>query len=434
MHFNHLKNYILSCLTTGEIPVINFQGAFSEVLGRETTHEEAFILWIALIPHIHPVFFDEIVKEIYPEGGDLPELGGVREGSHRGMIPTGETALYLLAKTDLNYRLNVQQVFAPDHWFYKESVLFLEEVKEGSPAMSGKMMLPKEIVHLLCYGEKLKPKFGINFPAKETSTLMEWDDLIVSEAVHEQINQIKLWIKHHKTLLNEWEMKKKILPGFRTLFYGPSGTGKTLTATLLGKEFNRPVYRIDLSQVVSKYIGETEQNLEKIFNLAEHKDWILLFDEADALFGKRTSTKSSNDRYANQEVSYLLQRVEQFSGLVILTSNFKNNIDDAFLRRFNSIIKFSKPTIEERLKLWMKAIPKSVSVESLLIEQLAAYYELTGAQIVSAVMHASLLALEEQSNVLSSENLLSGIKAEFDKEERHFNAIKNQLELNKDLN
>jgi SpoVK/Ycf46/Vps4 family AAA+-type ATPase len=217
-------------------------------------------------------------------------------------------------------------------------------------------------------------------------------------------------------------MEKHILPGFRALFHGPPGTGKTLTATLLGNEFNRPVYRIDLSQVVSKYIGETEQNLEKIFNLAENKEWILLFDEADALFGKRTSTKSSNDRYANQEVSYLLQRVERFNGLVILTSNFKNNIDDAFLRRFNSIIKFSKPTMEERIKLWTQTLPKNVKVEKQIIQQLAANYELTGAQIVSAIMHASLLALGGNSNTLSKENILQGVKAEYEKEEKQFAA------------
>jgi SpoVK/Ycf46/Vps4 family AAA+-type ATPase len=192
---------------------------------------------------------------------------------------------------------------------------------------------------------------------------------------------------------------------------------------LLGKEFNRPVYCIDLSQVVSKYIGETEKNLEKVFTLAEHKEWILLFDEADALFGKRTSTKSSNDRYANQEVSYLLQRVEQFNGLVILTSNFKNNIDDAFLRRFNSIIRFSKPTVEERIKLWTNSVPKNVYVETDLIQLIGKQYELTGAQIIAAIMHASLLALEEESNYLSKENLLLGIKAEFDKEERQFNLM-----------
>ena len=424
MPFKALKKYIIIQLSEEEAEQeFDFTNSFSESLQRTTSHEESVILLIAMVPHILPHFFDEIIKELHPEGGELPEFGGVREGNHRGMQPTGETVLHILAKEDLDYRLEIQQLFSSDHWFFKENVLLLEEVKDGNPAMSGKILLPKEIVHLLSYGEIVKPKFGINFPAKEVSTLMDWSDLIVNHAVQEQINQIKLWIRHNKTLLEEWGMKKQILPGFRTLFYGPSGTGKTLTATLLGKEFGRPVYRIDLSQVVSKYIGETEQNLEKIFNLAENKDWILLFDEADALFGKRTSTKSSNDRYANQEVSYLLQRVERFNGLVILTSNFKNNIDDAFLRRFNSIVKFSKPTVEERLQLWVLALPKKAVVEYTVIEQLAKYYELTGAQIVSAIMHASLLTLEEQSEALSKENLLAGVRAEYDKEERQFTAV-----------
>lgn len=423
MLFNNLKNYIIAQLKSEETDTFQFQGTFSEVLHQPTTHEEAFFLALALVPHIQPSFFDEIMKDVLPEGGDFPELGGLREGNHRGMLPTAETALYVLAKNDVNYRLHLQQLFAPEHWFYKNNVLLLEEVKEGLPITSGKLIMPKEIVHLLCYGEQVKPKFGMNFPAKEVNTLMSWDDLVINANVQTQINQIKLWIKHHKALIEHWDMKKHMLPGYRTLFHGPSGTGKTLTATLLGKEFQRSVYRVDLSQVVSKYIGETEQNLEKIFNLAENKNWILLFDEADALFGKRTSTKSSNDRYANQEVSYLLQRIESFDGLVILTTNFKNNIDDAFLRRFNAIIRFSKPTAEERLQLWKNAIPKTMAVNENLIQQMANTYEMTGAQIVSSIVHASLLALDENSDFLSQENLLSGVRAEFDKEERHFTPI-----------
>src|SRR5204863_2251929 len=141
---------------------------------------------------------------------------------------------------------------------------------------------------------------------------------------------------------------------------GPPGTGKTLTAGLLGKEFNKDVYRVDLSQIVSKYIGETEKNLSKIFDRAEHKDWILFFDEADALFGKRTNVQSSHDKYANQEVSYLLQRVEDYAGLLILSSNFKNNLDDAFIRRFHEVVHFPLPDARQRLILWEKSLPSSL--------------------------------------------------------------------------
>jgi len=141
-------------------------------------------------------------------------------------------------------------------------------------------------------------------------------------------------------LINRESTEKKLKPGYRTLFYGPQGSGKKLTAVLIGKEFDKPVYKIDLSNLVSKYIGETEKNLRIIFDSAEGKEWILFFDEADALFGERTGVKDAHDRYSNQEVSYLLQRIEDYNGLVILATNMKNNIDEAFIRRFNLIIRF----------------------------------------------------------------------------------------------
>jgi SpoVK/Ycf46/Vps4 family AAA+-type ATPase len=138
--------------------------------------------------------------------------------------------------------------------------------------------------------------------------------------------------------------EKQTEQGYRALFHGPPGTGKTLTAALVGKEFDIPVYRIDLSMVVSKYIGETEKNLELLFDRAEKKGWILFFDEADALFGKRTDVKDAHDRFTNQEVSYLLQRIEDYNGLVILATNMKSNIDEAFIRRLHLVIHFPLPS------------------------------------------------------------------------------------------
>jgi AAA+ superfamily predicted ATPase len=425
MVFQTLKSFLIQSLRPQENEddqqTYTFQNSFSEVLKRETTHEEAVILLLALVPNILPHFFDEIIKEVYPDGGEIPELGGIRLDNHRGMLPTGETAQYILAKEEINYRLEIQQLFAPSHWFFTENILFLEDVKEGEPFMSGRLILPTEIVHLLFFGEKLKPKFGTNFPAQEITTQMEWKDLIVNETTQDHIKQIKLWLKHQDQLRHDWGMAKQIAPGYRSLFYGSSGTGKTLTATLLGKEFEKEVYRISLSQVVSKYIGETEKNLEKIFVQAENKNWILLFDEADSLFGKRTQTKSSNDKYANQEVSYLLQRVENFNGLVILTSNFKNNIDDAFLRRFNSIIHFNKPTAEERLKLWHNCMPQKTKLKDHnILEIVAKNYELNGAQIVSAMAFACLQTLDENTTVIDSQHILKGIELEYSKEEKLF--------------
>jgi SpoVK/Ycf46/Vps4 family AAA+-type ATPase len=179
-----------------------------------------------------------------------------------------------------------------------------------------------------------------------------------------------------------------------------------------------------LSQVVSKYIGETERNLEKIFTQAENKNGILIFDEADGLFGKRTQPKSSNYRYANQEVSYLLQKVENSNGLIILTTNFKNNIDDAFLRRFNCLVSYSKPDADDRFLLWQKMIPANITLEdSDISHKIATNYDLTGAQIVSAITYACLQAIEKKDSVLKNVFLLKDIEAEYLKEEKTFNQI-----------
>jgi SpoVK/Ycf46/Vps4 family AAA+-type ATPase len=211
-------------------------------------------------------------------------------------------------------------------------------------------------------------------------------------------------------------MKKKLKLGYRSLFYGPPGTGKTLTASLLGKYTGKDVYKVDISMMVSKFIGETEKNLANLFARAESKDWILFFDEADALFGKRTNVRDAHDKYANQEVSYLLQRVENYDGLVILSSNFKSNIDEAFIRRFQSIIQFPMPNAKERLQLWQMAFPSQVRLADVVdLPQLSATYELTGSDIMNVVHYCCLQALQQGDTVIHQEDLLYAIKREFSK-------------------
>ena len=193
MPFQNLNSFIVNVLTsqTEEVQeTYNFQNTFSEVLGREVTHNEAVILLLALVPHVLPNFFDDIIKELHPEGGEFPELGGVRLESHRGMLPTGETGQYILAKENIEQRLKIQQFFEASHWFFKEQIITIDSVKEGEPLMSGRLILKSETVHLLLYGEKLKPKFSPDFPAKEVSTQLEWQDLVVNTTIQNQIHQI----------------------------------------------------------------------------------------------------------------------------------------------------------------------------------------------------------------------------------------------------
>jgi SpoVK/Ycf46/Vps4 family AAA+-type ATPase len=180
----------------------------------------------------------------------------------------------------------------------------------------------------------------------EISTDKSWSDLALTDDTARKVEEIKKWLRQSTLINRENEKKKKLRQGYRALFHGPPSTGKTLTAALVGKEFDMPVYRIDLSMVVSKYIGETEKNLATIFDRANEKGGILLFDEADALFGKRTDIKDAHDRFTNQDVSYLLQRIEDYNGLVILATNMKSNVDEAFIRRFHLVVHFPIPDPE----------------------------------------------------------------------------------------
>ncbi len=393
----------------------NLQGQVPQL----SSINEWIIIMLALVPHVQPNFFDAIIAGILPNGGDFPEFGGVKGTNHRGMLPTGETAQFIIAGTQTDERLMVQSLFDEPHFFYQNDIVWLEAVKEGEPLMSGRIILSPEWVNFLLTGQEIKPRFSPDFPAKLVVTKMDWTDLVLHPFTAEQIEDIKRWVRHHTELEADANLSRKINMGYRVLFYGPPGTGKTLTAGLLGKEFNKDVYRVDLSQIVSKYIGETEKNLSKIFDRAEHKDWILFFDEADALFGKRTNVQSSHDKYANQEVSFLLQRVEDFSGLLILASNYKSNMDEAFLRRFHSIVQFPMPNAQDRLKLWKQSLPVSLKHNGTLeLNKLAEAHEISGASIINIVQYASLKALGRDDKTLHHEDLLNGIKRELRKEEK----------------
>jgi SpoVK/Ycf46/Vps4 family AAA+-type ATPase len=245
---------------------------------------------------------------------------------------------------------------------------------------------------------------------------MEWSDLVLADTIFQQIYELENWVKHSKTLMQDWDMKRKLKPGYRALFHGPPGTGKTLTASLLGKYTGKDVFRIDLSMVVSKFIGETEKNLSQLFNRAENKNWILFFDEADALFSKRTNVRDAHDKYANQEAAYLLQRIENFDGLVILATNFKNNIDEAFIRRFQSVIHFPSPGVAERLKLWKMSFPEKVKLnKDVDFAAISKKYEVTGSSILSVVQYCCLQAISNKSGV-DNDMIIEAVKREYLKE------------------
>jgi SpoVK/Ycf46/Vps4 family AAA+-type ATPase len=332
-------------------------------------------------------------------------------------LPTGETAIFLLAGNDLQQRYHLLHLFDDIHFFHTQNILKLQPVTPGEPRLSGLLTPSAEYLTLLTTGGTFKPDFTASFPAKRLTTGMTWTDLVVDDEVMTELEEIKTWLQHGHTLLHEWGFGKKIKPGFRVLFSGPPGTGKTLTAALLGKWAGMDVYRIDLSMVVSKYIGETEKNLASVFDMAENRNWILFFDEADALFGKRTNVSDAHDRHANQEVSYLLQRIEDYNGLIVLATNFKNNVDEAFARRFQVMIDFKKPDEHQRLQLWENAFtPPCQLAPEISLPKLAADYAITGAAIMNIVRWCGLRALGRGTTEIILPDVKHAIRKEMHKE------------------
>ena len=217
------------------------------------------ILILSLVPHIQPNFLDDTFIKILKNQGDFPQLGGMRGKSFRGFIPTLETALFILSGNDLKKRFEIIKIFMGDHLFSEKNVISIDNANSGEPFSSGCLVLESDYVDQFTLGLSIKPRFGADFPAERITTAMEWEDLVLSESVMRQIKELEVWIEHNDKLLYEWGMLKRIGPGYRVLFHGPPGTGKTLTAMLLGKYTNRDVYRVDLSLVVSKFIGRQKK-------------------------------------------------------------------------------------------------------------------------------------------------------------------------------
>ncbi|MDX2216072.1 MAG: AAA family ATPase [Oculatellaceae cyanobacterium bins.114] len=254
--------------------------------------------------------------------------------------------------------------------------------------------------------------------AQRIPAIATWDDLILPEVQKQLLREIMAQVRQRVTVYDRWQFAVRGANGLgiSALFAGSSGTGKTMAAEVIAQELQLDLYRIDLSQVVSKYIGETEKNLRRVFDAAETGGVILLFDEADALFGKRSEVRDSHDRYANIEVSYLLQRMEAYRGLAILTTNFKEAIDPAFMRRIRFVVQFPFPELEQRAEIWQRIFPKQLPTEGLDFFQLARL-NVAGGNIRNIALNAAFLAADRGESV-QMYHLLQAAQSEYTKLEK----------------
>jgi hypothetical protein len=252
--------------------------------------------------------------------------------------------------------------------------------------------------------------------ARRVDTGGDWGQLAVTEQTLTELHNLASRCRHRERLhlTTNAPLNADRNPGVRTLFSGPSGTGKTLAAQLLAAELQMDLYRLDLSAVVNKYIGETEKNLDQVFVRAEELDVILLLDEGDALLTQRTSVHTSNDRYANLETNYLLQRLESFEGILIITTNAVERIDQAFQRRMDVVVDFRPPEAAERWNIWQMHLPSAHEVDAGLLSEVAGRCIMTGGQIRNAALHASVLALED-GGAMKTSHLESAVLREYRK-------------------
>jgi SpoVK/Ycf46/Vps4 family AAA+-type ATPase len=240
--------------------------------------------------------------------------------------------------------------------------------------------------------------------ADVVATSVEWDDIVLREDIIDRIIELLSVVQYEKVVMDQWGFSRRFSygRGLSALFSGAPGTGKTMIAGLIAKELGLELFRVDLSRVVSKWVGETEKNLGVAFDEARNARAILLFDEADALFGKRTEVRSSNDRYANLETNYLLQRIEAFEGIVLLTTNRDTQIDEAFRRRLRFRIEFPTPDAGEREQLWRSMIPVTAPLAGDVdFGALAERFHMTGGYIKNAAMRAAYLAATSERKVIS---------------------------------
>jgi len=397
--------------------VSSFEGSYAGfIISNNLDQPERLLLALSLAPYVDPALLDVLAVKNSAHDKKFAEFGGKYSGSD-AFIPTVETALFILAGNDLHLRFQYYQLFNNDQLLMSLGVLNLETIGSDEPMLNSPLQISGEYLEYFITGQKKAPAYGDSFPARPVTTNLNWADYIAPDATISGINEIRDWITYGEAVLGIEGLRDRLKPGYKALFHGPPGTGKTLAAILLGKTTGHDVYRIDLSRIASRYIGETEKNLAKVFDRAENKQWILFFDEADALFGKRTDINSSNDRFANQEVAYLLQRIEEHNGLVVLATNLKDNIDKAFLRRFQSVVYFPLPAPQQRVVLWQRSFTGNIKIsKGINWLNIAQDHALSGAAIVNVARYSYIQAMKRDVKEILLSDIETGIKKELHKD------------------
>lgn len=321
-------------------------------------------------------------------------------------------------------RLSHLKHFADDAPLLKHGLIERAPGADATTLLNRPMRVPDAVVLWLLSGDDQTQSLSTQLSASKLAALARrieprygWDDLVLPDDQKAMLRELVATVQHRRKVLGEWGVGRKLASsdGVTALFAGPPGTGKTMAAEVIARALGVALYKIDLSAMVSKYIGETEKNLERIFSEAERTDAILFFDEADALFGKRSAVQDAHDRYANIEISYLLQRMEAYNGVTILATNLRANLDEAFTRRLAFAVDFPFPETSDRLRIWQTLFPAELPrAPKLDFAEMARRYRLSGGGIRNIIVSAAYLAASNGGQV-TMEHLAHGARREMQK-------------------
>ena len=392
----------------------------SSFIQKDLTDDfERLLIIGAMASNLFPEVYDRFLIKNKVLDKSYTEFGGLKNSDTNYFEPTLRTIVFIMYGSSIEHKIKINTYFNFNHIFKQNKILSIEHSSGHQELLDKSLKLGEEFMLHITSGTPFKPSYASNFPASLLETPLDWEDLVLEDNSLDEINMIDTWLKNRSNFDENDAISKKINKGYKALFYGPPGTGKTLSASLIGKNNNLDVYRIDISQVVSKYIGETEKNLGNIFDIAENKNWILFFDEAESLFSKRTAVSDSKDKFANQETAYLLQRVENYNGLILLATNLKPNIDLAFSRRIQSMVNFPIPSVKQREVLWKNALKGLVELGKNELNEIAKNYEIAGGSIKNVIQYAWLKSMHKNTEISLNE-ILMGIRRELNKDGKSF--------------
>lgn len=404
------------------LPPLDPETAYGQlVIEHGLTDTDRVLLNLAFACSFAPEFLAPLGLVATEKEWNLHTGGFFRKGETL-FFPTVRTAVFILAGKDAETRSYYASYFHAKHRLFTSSLVIAEPRHEHTTFLNYELIFNDQFLATILHGEPPRLDGEHGFPARRSTRKHTLADVVLAEKTKLEIEKLRRFTRHMKRL---WEIntQKRYRNNFISIFSGEPGTGKSHTAEAVGNEFGLPVYKVNFAQMVSKYIGETEKNLEKVFDRFDHQPCILFFDEAESIFSKRTEVSDSHDQHANNMQSYLLQKIEEFSGIVILATNVQNlfqHFDKAFQRRIRLIATFNFPDYPERQKLWAQSIEAPFRFAEGLTEQLAKNYQFTGGSIYNVVSDAVLEAMDKETDTITFEIIEPAMMDEFKKTGRKY--------------